>query len=235
MSFLDAAWRKLILANYAVDPALLEKYLPAKTELDLWNGSCYVSLVGFYFQNTKMLGMKIPFHVNFEEVNLRFYVRHFDGKIWKRGVVFIREIVPKPAISIVANTVYKEHYVSRPMKHLWQEESDHRKVEYQWKLKGNWQKIAVQASLNQREIELESEAEFITEHYWGYSRHGANKTIEYEVTHPRWMQYDVLEYTIDVDFGLNYGPEFSFLNHQIPNSVMLAEGSPITVESKKVI
>ena len=110
MSFLKAEWRKLVLINYAVDPALLKKYLPYKTELDFWNNTCYVSLVGFLFVNTKMLGLKIPFHVNFEEVNLRFYVKHLDKGEWKRGVIFLKEIVPKAAITIVANTLYGEHY-----------------------------------------------------------------------------------------------------------------------------
>lgn len=117
MSFLKAEWRKLALANYIIDQKLLVKYLPAGTELDLWNGNCYVSLVGFMFVNTKLLGIKIPFHTNFEEVNLRFYVKRFDQGEWKRGVVFIKEIVPKPALTFVANTVYNENYETLPMEH----------------------------------------------------------------------------------------------------------------------
>ena len=61
MSFLRAEWRKLALANYAVDPALLQPMVPHKTELDLWNDTCYVSLVGFMFVNTRLLGIKVPF------------------------------------------------------------------------------------------------------------------------------------------------------------------------------
>ena len=87
MSFLKAEWRKLILANYKVEPELLKPYLPYGTELDLWQDSCYLSLVGFMFVNTKIKGVKIPFHVNFEEVNLRFYVKRYDNGEWKRGVV----------------------------------------------------------------------------------------------------------------------------------------------------
>ena len=44
---------------------------------------CYVSLVGFMFKNTRLLNIPIPFHTDFEEVNLRFYVKHFDGNEWK--------------------------------------------------------------------------------------------------------------------------------------------------------
>jgi len=119
MSFLRAEWRKLAIANYAIDKELLKEYIPYGTELDIWDGKCFVSLVGFMFVNTRLFGVKIPFHTNFEEVNLRFYVRRLENEIWKRGVVFIKEIVPKHALSLIANTVYNENYVTLPMKHKW--------------------------------------------------------------------------------------------------------------------
>lgn len=235
MSFLKAEWRKLAMANYAIDPDILKKYLPAKTELDLWNDTCYVSLIGFMFLNTKMLGIKIPFHINFEEVNLRFYVKYKDGTQWKRGVVFVKEIVPKPAITFIANTLYKEHYATMPMKHAWTETDDSRTFEYNWRCKNQWQTFKVTTEKDLIPIAEGSEAEFITEHYWGYSRKNDHKTVEYEVTHPKWQQYLVKHCAIDVDFGLVYGSDFRFLNGLQPQSVFLAEGSEITVESKKVI
>src|SRR5690606_13167454 len=130
MSFLKAEWRKLAIANYVINPAVLAKYIPPGTELDLWNGNCYVSLVGFMFKNTKLLGLKIPFHINFEEVNLRFYVKRFENGTWKRGVVFIKEIVPKPALAFIANSIYKEHYETMPMLHKWEENDTERIVTY---------------------------------------------------------------------------------------------------------
>ena len=235
MSFLRAEWRKLALFNYEVPPEILTGHLPAGTELDLWKGKCYVSVVGFMFQNTKLLGIKIPFHVNFEEVNLRFYVKRIvDGEV-RRGVVFIKEIVPKWALSFVANTVYKEHYETRPMKHQWASENDILTVEYQWELPTSWQGLSIKASAALVPIVEGSEAEFITEHYWGYAKVSSTKTNEYEVTHPRWLQYPVLEYQVQFDFKENYGSEFAFLNDVEPESVLLAEGSEITVESKKTL
>lgn len=235
MSFLKAEWRKLALANYVIDPSVLEPYVPAGTELDFWQGRCYVSLVGFLFVNTRLLGIKVPYHVNFEEVNLRFYVKRKDGDQWKRGVVFIKEIVPKPALTFVANTVYKEHYETLPMKHQWEQTETARRVTYEWKKQGQWQRFSVQTELNAQPIPVGSETEFITEHYWGYAQVGTHKTNEYEVTHPTWTAYPVTEYEIDVDFGTVYGPEFAFLNHLDPLSVMLAEGSEITVETKTTL
>jgi len=75
-TFLDAQWRKLVMINYAIDPEILKSYVPFNTELDIWEGNCYVSLIGFMFVDTKMLRLRIPFHINFEEINLRFYVKH---------------------------------------------------------------------------------------------------------------------------------------------------------------
>lgn len=233
MSFLKAEWRKLAIANYAVDAAILAPYVPHKTELDLWNNTCYVSLVGFMFVNTKLLGIKIPFHTNFEEVNLRFYVRHKSGNEWKRGVVFIKEIVPKAALTLVANTVYGEHYSTMPMKHQWSIVDNKQIVNYQWKCHNQWQTFEVQTAKQPATINPNSEAEFITEHYWGYTKVSDTKTNEYEVTHPTWEQYPVHSFNIDVDYGLVYGKNFAFLNDLTPTSVMLAEGSVITVEGKR--
>jgi uncharacterized protein YqjF (DUF2071 family) len=235
MSFLTAEWRKLAIANYAVNKDILTPYLPIGTELDLWNNTCYVSLIGFLFKNTKLLGFSIPFHANFEEVNLRFYVKYKDGDTVKRGVVFIKEIVPKFALSAVANTIYNENYVTMPMTHSWLETEDERVVEYSWRCKNDWQSFAVTAHKGLSEIVAGTEAEFITEHYWGYARYSDTKTNEYEVRHPKWAQYKVKSFNIAVDFALTYGEEFAFLNQQQPVSVMLAEGSDISVEGKKVI
>lgn len=230
MSFLKAEWRKLAIANYSIDPELLTKYLPAKTELDIWEGKCYVSLVGFMFLNTKMLGVGFPFHRDFEEANLRFYVRHKADGEWKRGVVFIKEIVPKPILAFIANSLYREHYQSMKMSHDWSTEGKDLRISYTW---GQGQSLRLIADSTPTGIESGTEEEFITEHYWGYTRISSRKTFEYEVTHPRWEHYKVKEYHIDVDFGKLYGAEFEFLDQQIPSSVMLAEGSEITVENKR--
>lgn len=235
MSFLTAQWNNLALINYEIDAKILENYIPKGTEIDNWNGKCYISLVGFMFENVKLLGMKIPFHINFEEVNLRFYVKRFENNEWKRGVVFIKEIVPKPALTLVANTIYKEHYQTLPMKHSITENLDSKDFVYQWKTKNKWNTILVETEKNPIEIEVNSEAEFITEHYFGYTKVNDEKTFEYEVKHPRWEQLKVVNHKIDVDFESVYGSELKFLNNQKPISVMLAVGSEISVENKKQI
>ncbi|MBI1769041.1 MAG: DUF2071 domain-containing protein [Bacteroidetes bacterium] len=232
-TFLQAGWRKLAMANYAVDKNLLQSFLPNKTEIDLWKGTCYISLVGFMFLNTRIKGFKIPFHSNFEEVNLRFYVRYKDKDEWKRGVVFVKEIVPKPALTFVANTIYKENYETMPMAHSWESSGGSLTVEYRWK-KMKWNSFKVNTYPQSFKIENGSEEEFITEHYWGYTKI-RDKTSEYGVEHPKWEVYKTKDYFIDVDFGNVYGQEFEFLKSEKPLSVFLAEGSEIKVKAGRTI
>lgn len=233
-TFLSAEWRKLAFANYAVDKEILMEYLPPHTELDDWKGKYFVSLVGFMFVDVRLKGLSIPFHTSFEEVNLRFYVKFKENEIWKRGVVFIKEFVPKPAITFVANTLYKENYQTLPMKHAWFEQTHQIEVDYLWKNE-DWNKFSITASLPARKIEAGSEEEFITEHYWGYTKIKNQVTSEYGVEHPRWQIYPVKDFKIDVDFEQNYGSDFAFLNHNQPDSVLLAEGSEIRVLKGKRI
>jgi uncharacterized protein len=232
--FLKAEWRKLAIANYEVSPDLLQPYLPYKTELDLWQNKCYVSLVGFMFLNTQLKGIPIPFHRNFEEVNLRFYVKYQEGDLYKRGVVFIKEIVPKPALAWVANAIYKEKYQTMKMDHAWKTEGSFLSIEYRWK-KESWNSFRVKAGIDAIEIQQGSEEEFITEHYWGYTKINSNKTSEYEVTHPRWKVYPIHSFSIDIDFRKVYGEEFAFLQDRKPISVFLAEGSEIAVKDGRMI
>jgi len=235
MSFLTAEWRRLAFANYEVDPKSLQKYLPARTELDTYNSIHYASLVGFLFKKVRVLGVKVPYHVTFEEVNLRFYVRYKANGVWRRGVVFVKEIVPKRAIVLVANTLYHENYEKQKMSHLWKKEQDSLVTEYHWQQQSKPQSFCIESTSKSNKIIPNSENEFITEHYWGYSKNSDSKTTQYEVTHPKWEIYDVLNYKITTDFALNYGGEFAYLNDAKPLSVMLAEGSAITIEGKSSI
>ncbi len=227
--FLTAKWKNLIIVNYEVDPSLLSDFIPQKTELDLYNSKCYVSLIGFLFLDTKVLGIPIPFHKNFEEVNLRFYVKHSSGSEVKRGVVFIKEIVPKFLIKLVANNLYSEKYESLPMRNELNVSHIAINTGYFWKYKDEEFSIKVSADKNSYMAEPDSIEEFITEHYWGYTKVSDSKTSEYEVEHPEWKLHNVNNYEIDCDFGKLYSERFSFLSSTKPSSVFLAEGSEIIV------
>ena len=234
-TFLTAEWRKLIIINYLIEPDKLTPYLPYKTELDLWNGQCYISLVGFRFINTRLKGLALPFHRDFEEINLRFYVRYKEGNTWKRGVTFIKEIVPKAALTFVANSFYNEKYVTLPTKHTWDMHDDLIRVSYEWKHLGAWDSVEVTASSKNLDILPGSEEEFITEHYWGYTKINDRLTSEYQVEHPRWQTYAIKDHQMSLRFAALYGAEFDMLKNALPQSVMLAEGSAISVRGASKI
>jgi len=221
------------MANYPVDPAALRPFLPARTELDTWEGETFVSLVGFMFRKVRVRGIRIPFHTNFPEVNLRFYVRYKDGPDWKRGVVFIREIVPLPAVSFIANTIFHERYISLPMRNKEVHDAGVLQLNYQWKYRGRWNGMTAMTPFHPLPLQKGSQTEFITEHFWGYTDGGGGRTGEYQVAHPRWDIYPLTASTVDCDFGALYGPAFASLEQQHPQSVFLAEGSPVEIYAKR--
>jgi len=233
-TLLKASWNNLFMANYVIDPKVLLPYLPYGTELDLFEGKCYVSLVGFMFLDTKLIGIKFPFHTNFEEVNLRFYVKYSDNGTIKRGVVFIKEIVSKHMLALIANTLYNEKYERMPMKESLTEEDGVVSVSYEW-FKEEWHSINVEFTKELTAIAAESEEEFITEHYWGYNKVNENVSTEYGVEHPRWSVYKLLNHSIKVDFGEVYGADFEFLNNLQPDSVFVADGSKVVIKKGKKI
>jgi len=231
--FLKAKWTNLLMINYEVDPEILKPYLPAYTVLDLWQGKALVSMVGFLFQDTKVLGIKWPFHVNFEEVNLRFYVKHFDGKEWKRGAVFVSEIVPKTLIALIANNLYKEHYSALPMRHSIKADKEITEFLYEWKLNNRWNKLGGTVSNETSPIQFGSPEEFIFEHYWGYNSWGDTVTMEYQVEHISWQISQITDPIFEADIETLYGKEFVPYLSVKPYSVFFAKGSEISVRMGK--
>lgn len=229
--FLTARWEYLAMVNFLVNTSVLAPHIPSGTELDQWNGNTYVSIVGFHFVDTKVKNLSIPFHRNFEEINLRFYVRRRDRDEWKRGVVFIKEIVPKPAIAFVAKTFYNENYISMNTRHSidLSPNSTNRHVRYEWNYQGRWNYLEVVPTGNKQSLIAGTEEEFITEHYWGYSTQKNGGTVEYQVEHPHWDIWQVSKPEIDIDVSAIYGEEFQDPLSQEPSSAFLAEGSEISV------
>lgn len=227
--FLTAQWRELAMLNYDVDPALLHRFVPAGTELDLWNGHAFLSLVGFRFLNTKVFGISFPFHSNFEEVNLRLYVRRRDGLDLKRGVVFVREIVPRWAIATLARTLYNEKYVSLPMSHQISTFDAGLAVDYEWKSGSRWNRMSLTVRGDPALPEFGSEEQFITEHYWGYAGQRDGGCVEYQVAHPPWRVWTTLSARCEGDMEELYGKDLAAVLEKKPASAFLAEGSEVTV------
>jgi hypothetical protein len=221
------------MLNFEVDPAVVRPLVPAGTELDDWRGRTFVSLVGFRFLNTRVRGLPIPFHRDFEEVNLRFYVRRKTAEGWRRAVVFIKELVPRIAVALIARVVYGENYVAVPMSHHIDVANGSpeavRHVAYRWRFAGRDHEIRVTARGEAREVAAGSEAEFITEHYWGYVGRSHGSTLEYRVDHPRWRTWTAHEARLECDVARLYGARFVDSLTGSPTSAFLADGSHVTV------
>jgi uncharacterized protein len=228
-TFLTAEWRALAMLNYEVEPSVLAKFIPLDTELDCWNGKAFISLVGFRFLNTKVFGISIPFHRNFDEVNLRFYVRRTVAAEIRRGVVFIKEIVPRWAIAAVARSLYNERYVALPMNHQVKLNESGSFVEYGWRSGLGWSRINMNAEGSPMLPEDGSQEQFITEHFWGYSAQTDGTTTEYRVAHPRWRVWNARDAKFAGDVTEPYGREFASILGGVPSSAFLAEGSEVTV------
>ncbi|MEO5570628.1 MAG: DUF2071 domain-containing protein [Bacteroidia bacterium] len=235
--FLSARWEYLAMFNYEVDEAILKPHLPPYIEIDLYNGKAIVSVVGFLFNNTKVMGLKWPGFINFEEVNLRYYIKYFDGKNWRRGVGFISEIVPQFLVAGMANLFYNEHYSTAKMNHTIREVNDQVEVEYFWKKKNqDWNSMWVKADSVLQNIAPGSAEEFIFEHYFGYNKLNSKTTIEYSLQHSRWQVYPVKDYKLNCDVEKLYGAAFvPFIHNAKPVSVFLAKGSDVKVKTPKRI
>jgi uncharacterized protein len=231
--FLSAEWRHLAMLNYEIDPAVLRPLVPCGTELDSWQGKTFVSLVGFLFLRTRVLGIPIPFHRNFEEVNLRFYVRRQAGEESRRGVVFIKEIVPSAAIALVARWVYNENYVALPMRSRVQHPDPSNgmrgELEYGWTIRSKPNIIRVECGGEPSYPAPGSEEEFITEHYWGYVVQRDGSALEYEVRHPKWRVWRATETRLDCGVEACYGRQFCAALTGRPSSAFAADGSEIAV------
>jgi uncharacterized protein YqjF (DUF2071 family) len=237
--FLTAEWRYLLMLNYVVAPDLLRPCVPSGVELDTWNDKTYLSMVGFLFQQTRVLGWRIPWHSNFEEVNLRFYVRRRVPEGWRRGVVFIKEIVPRQLIATVARHRYNEPYAAMPMRHRIELENGKLQnggsVEYSWRYRGNWNSLrAVTVGAPRQPVEG-SEEEFITEHYWGYTPQRNGGCKEYHVDHVPWNVWQAQEATLRCETASLYGARFAEPLGRPTQSAFVAEGSPVIVSAGTVL
>lgn len=217
------------MANYEVDPGILQPLVPCGTELDFASGKCFVSVVGFQFRDTRVMGVAVPFHRDFEEVNLRFYVKRVAGNETRRGVVFVKEIVPRRALAWVANALYNEKYVAFPMGHEDHMADRPRTVSYRWRHDGRWCHLSATVDGEPYLAGETSHEAFITEHYWGYTAQRDGSTLEYQVEHPRWRVWQAVSQELECDVATLYGPAFAPFLAGPPSSCFVAEGSEVVV------
>ena len=234
--FLTARWEHLVLLNYACPKHLLQPLVPRGTELDPHGGVHFVSLVGFMFRDTLVRGIPVPFHRTFEEVNLRFYVRREHKGEVRRGVVFVRELVPRRAIAWIARGLYNEPYRAVPMSHTIDASASHGgMVRYGWSHRGRHFGLEASFTGPAQPLRAGSEAEFITEHYWGYTRQRNGSTLEYRVAHPRWRVWSTESSRFSGEAQGLYGSDFAQILAEPPISTFIALGSAVEVFSGRLL
>ncbi len=231
--FLTAQWRNLIIFTYAVEPTRLIDRVPVGTTLDSWRGKALVSLLGFQFQNTRVLGAPVSFHQDFEEVNLRFYVRRVVGDEIRPGVVFIRELVPRAFVGGMARLLYREPYLVAPMRSA-VEAGPPPRVAYEWNVGGHWGALSGRGEGEGVEAGAGSFEEFLTQRTWGYNGEPGKETLEYRVDHPRWRVWHATDTVIDCDPAPLCGAELAG-QLTTPMSALIAAGSAVTIHWRNKI
>ncbi len=219
------------MLNFEADPDALQPLVPAGTELDAWQGRVYISLVGFQFRDTRVRGIPIPFHRDFEEVNLRFYVRRALNGTERRGVVFVKELVPRRAIAWTARWCYNENYVRVPMARESMPVPDGSMIAYCWRHRGERYAMGATRCGAGRIPPPDSLAAYITEHYWGYVRRRDGSASEYQVEHPRWTVWEGQSPILQGEMEPLYGRRFAAALAHSPASAFVAGGSAILVRS----
>ncbi len=234
--FLSTEWRDLLMLNFEIDPALLQPFVPRGTKLDSFEGKTYVSLVGLRFARTKLFGLiSVPFHSDFDEVNLRIYVRRREGSEIRRGVMFIREIVSLPAVAFVARLTYAENYRTMPLRHAIHLTNSGGSIEYSWELNRQRFRLHGQTEGSASLAAEGSLEQFISEHYWGYSRHRDGGSLEYHVAHKPWRIWRASNATFEGDGAALYESDFGSILSRQPRSAFIADGSPALVYSARRI
>lgn len=244
-TFLSARWKHLLMLNWTVDPALLQAFVPEGTVLDQHGGATWISLVAFMFLDTRLKGVAVPLHTDFEEINLRLYVRRPEpdparGTDSRRGVVFVRELVPRPALAAVARWAYNERYRSTRMWHRRRLGEDAlpdteplargQRLVYGWRAPQGRVEVAATVAGPAADLVQGSHEQFIAEHYWGYARQRDGGTVEYEVTHPSWQVHPVRQVAVSGELAWEYGDELGSALDRAPDTAFVAAGSEVAVK-----
>lgn len=231
---LSCAWRNIIISNYRIDPKVLEPYLPRHTFLDLYQGECLISIVGFLFLDVKILGIPLPFHQRFEEFNLRFYVKHQKGNEIRRGVVFLREFVPNYGFTLMANTIAREKYRKYPMRNSIKTDADSVSASYDFKVNERWNRLGATAERQEHKIIPGSLEDFIAEHYYGYNRWYGGSTMEIRLKRPVWKYQKLQSYNVECRFEDYYPKEFVRSLYAEPHSVQFITGSGVDMMPSRI-
>jgi uncharacterized protein len=238
VDLMTAEWRYLSFLNYEVEAGILQRYIPDGVELDTYHGKIYLSVVGLMFLDTKIAGIADPVHPEFEQINLRFYVkRPVAPGGYRHGAVFIREIVPDLLPAVGARALYNERYVQMPTRHEISIPSagpgGMGVFEYAFATgeeeRRQWHHLRVATHGDTRHVQTGSKEEFLTQRHWGYSGTPGFTPLEYHIEHPQWRVWPATRAELVCDVKEVFGREFVPYLSGAPDLAFVAEGSEVVV------
>lgn len=226
-NFLVAHWENLVVASFKADKQLLQPFVPRGTELNDWNGDYYMSLLGFQFSRARFCGIPSPFYRRFEELNLRFYVRQKVKSGWRKGVVFIKEVIPSKLVGCIAKWLYHENFAALPMHHHIYTGNDGRHTEYYWEQESKPGYLKLCSQLQPEPAVPGSLPAFIHDHYIAFTK-TKKHSYTFDIQHPDWNIYPALSFEMQLDAVALYGEAFRDAFSQ-PATAFLLDGSKTNV------
>jgi uncharacterized protein YqjF (DUF2071 family) len=215
--------------SFAVDPRALEPLVPAGTELDPWEDRTLVSLVAFQMTDNRLLGVPLPFARDYGQINLRFYVRRPADGAWRHGVVFLRELVPVPALVAGARLLYRESYERQPVSARIRSpgtDGDRPgRAVYRWRRHDQLHRLAVDFMPPLALPEEGTLERFLVERHWGYVTVNEGATREYRVDHPAWRIWPAQAARLSPATAASFGGRFERALAGEAVSAFVAEGS----------
>jgi uncharacterized protein YqjF (DUF2071 family) len=222
-SLVSVEWRKLCFVIYSVDPALLSAHLPHGVALDMLDGRAVMTLALWEAHYPTVFGVELPSHPLSTEIALRYLVR--EGA--RRGTVTIREDSSSPFAALAARALFREptrHSVTRSTIH---EDTGALRCSYEVERGGRLHQVRVRAATTAKQAGRDSLEYLVSQRPYGYQRSSRGELLRYDLDHPNWDSYPILESQVDFDFAALYGNEWGFLSSSTPTAVVLVEGSTV--------
>lgn len=220
--FLSSTWKNTFIVTWEIEPELLLEHLPHKIGLYTENGKAFLSFVVYNFENTKVKGIKMPFHVSFPEMDLRYYVKHNNSL----GVAFIQHIVPRYCISLWAKRIFNENYITLPMDYSFQETETSKVLHYKvWKDK---KMFSLDFLSNKEFVESTFSLYNQVQYGFGVDKYGNSTKFKFDKLN-NFHSLSTLDYAINLDYSALFGRKWAFLNELSPIDVTALNDNKVRI------
>src|SRR5215470_10678906 len=201
-------WHDLLFAHWAIAPELIRKLVPAKLELDTFQGRAWIGVVPFTMSGVRLRGTPaLPWLSTFPELNVRTYVKAGG----RPGVWFFSLDAANTLAVKLARAWFHLPYFHAEMR----AEVENGEVRYRSKRKGGGHAefvgayAAKGASFQASPGTIEH---FLTERYCLYAQRPDGELLRGEIHHPPWQlrlaaaQIETNRLTAHLDVDLSSAP-----------------------------